>query len=188
MRLYFIRHGQSELNLKGILAGQTDTPLTDEGREQAKEAAVKLEGIKFDAVFSSDLSRAHETQKIMLPDYTAVTTPLVREFDMVELVGNTMDEIIKRYGEHTIKQAFNTHDFKQFGGESKEDVKIRLKQFLSDVIDKDYENVAVFCHSGLCKTMLTLAAGCDWMNSYCDNCSVNVFEYTDKYRLVKWNY
>ena len=188
MRLYFIRHGETEFNKAHRLAGQNETSLSSDGIAQAHLAANKLEGIRFDAVFSSDLSRAIDTQKIMLPDYTAVTTPLVREFDMAELVGDTMDEIIKRYGEHTIKQAFNTHDFKQFGGESKEDVKIRLKQFLSDVIDKDYENVAVFCHSGLCKTMLTLAAGCDWMNSYCDNCSVNVFEYTDKYRLVKWNY
>lgn len=187
MRLYFIRHGQSELNLKGILAGQTDTPLTDEGRKQAKEAAVKLEGIKFDAVFSSDLSRAHETQKIMLPDYTAVTTPLLREYDLGALVGKTVDENVLVYGECVI-ESHKTGDYRKFGGECSDDVKLRLKKFLENVIDKDYENVAVFAHSGLCKAMLGVAYGSS-ISSYCDNCAVNIFEYVNgAYKLVKWNY
>lgn len=187
MRLYFIRHGQSELNLKGVLAGQTDTPLTDEGRKQAKEAAVKLEGIKFDAVFSSDLSRAHETQKIMLPDHTAVTTPLLREYDLGILVGKSTAECKEIYGER-LEKSFVTHDYRYFEGESTDDVKARLEKVLEDIIDKGYENVAVFCHSGVCKTMLSVAFGIN-IPAHCNNCAINIFEYSDGiYRLVKWNY
>ena len=188
MRLYFIRHGQSELNLKGVLAGQTDTPLTDEGRKQAKEAAVKLEGIKFDAVFSSDLSRAHETQKIMLPNHTAVTTPLLREYDLGILVGKSTAECREIYGER-LTNSFVTHDYRFFDGECIEDVKLRIGELLKDILNKDYENVAVFCHAGVCKTMLSVAFGNNAFSTYCDNCAINVFEYVNGvYKLVKWNY
>ena len=187
MRLYFIRHGQTVTNSLGVLTGQTDTMLTDKGIEQAKDAKQKLDGIKFDAVFSSDLTRAIDTQKIMLPDYTALTTPLLREYDLGALVGKTIDENVLVYGE-CVRESFRVGNYKEFGGECSDDVKLRLKKFLENVIDKDYQNVAVFAHSGLCKAMLGVAFGSS-IPSYCDNCAVNIFEYKDGcYRLVKWNY
>lgn len=61
--LYFIRHGQSETNVTGIWGGRTDTPLTQEGHEQAKRAAEKIrkQGLNFDIIVSSPLQRAHHT-------------------------------------------------------------------------------------------------------------------------------
>lgn len=188
MRLYFIRHGQTVTNSLGVLTGQTDTMLTDKGIEQARDGKAKLDGIKFDAVFSSDLTRAHETQKIMLPDYTAVTTPLLREYDLGILVGKSTAECREIYGEH-LTNSFATHDYRFFDGECAGDVKSRVCEFLEEILDKDYENVAVFCHSGVCKTMLSVAFGNNAFSTYCDNCAINIFEYVDgAYKLVKWNY
>ncbi|MBP7807225.1 histidine phosphatase family protein [Candidatus Saccharibacteria bacterium] len=66
-KLYFIRHGQSVLNVQGKLAGTTETPLTDEGRAQAKATGqlMKTQGIMIDFVAASPLSRAHETAQIV---------------------------------------------------------------------------------------------------------------------------
>lgn len=66
-KLYFIRHGQSVLNVQGKLAGRTETPLTDEGRAQAKATGklMKSKGIKVDFIAASPLSRAHETAQIV---------------------------------------------------------------------------------------------------------------------------
>lgn len=64
-RIFLVRHGESELNSKGIIAGQLDPPLTDEGRRQAEETRLQLKTVKFDAVFSSDLKRAVETGEII---------------------------------------------------------------------------------------------------------------------------
>ena len=49
-KLYFVRHGESEWNTIGRICGATDIPLTDRGREMAKETAVRIieEGIKID--------------------------------------------------------------------------------------------------------------------------------------------
>ena len=62
MKLYVARHGQSEANLTKSYAGQTDSKLTPQGRQEALEIRPILEGISFDRVYSSDLSCAIETQ------------------------------------------------------------------------------------------------------------------------------
>ena len=58
-----VRHGESVNNKRGIIAG--DSPLTDKGREQARLTKKALAGLKFDAIYSSDLKRAVETAYII---------------------------------------------------------------------------------------------------------------------------
>jgi broad specificity phosphatase PhoE len=62
-RIYFIRHGESELNVAKLWAGHTDTPLTENGREQARKAGkkMKLDKLSFDIIVSSPLKRALHT-------------------------------------------------------------------------------------------------------------------------------
>lgn len=64
-KLYFIRHGLSEMNKSGHYAGTVETPLSDEGREQAKLAGQKAKPMDLDLIVSSPLSRALETAKII---------------------------------------------------------------------------------------------------------------------------
>jgi len=67
--IYLLRHGQSQANLNGVLAGWTDAPLTALGENQAKSAAMRLhalleqDGAKLGAILSSDLLRASATAK-----------------------------------------------------------------------------------------------------------------------------
>lgn len=63
--IYFIRHGLSELNVAGRVAGSTDTPLVNEGREQAKIAGRAARKLGIEHIICSPLSRAHETAKII---------------------------------------------------------------------------------------------------------------------------
>jgi uncharacterized phosphatase len=64
-KLYFIRHGLSEMNKTGHFAGTIDTPLTEEGRAQAKKAANHAKDLNIDLIVSSPLSRARETAEII---------------------------------------------------------------------------------------------------------------------------
>jgi broad specificity phosphatase PhoE len=61
--LYFVRHGLSEMNVLGMYAGASDTPLTETGREQARKAGlhIKEKSIPIDVIISSPLSRTLET-------------------------------------------------------------------------------------------------------------------------------
>ena len=72
MKIYILRHGTTEWNNKRLIQGQTDIPLDEFGILMAKETGKGLntKGIKFDRVYSSPLSRAYETAKIILESYT----------------------------------------------------------------------------------------------------------------------
>ena len=61
----FIRHGETEWNLQNRTQGHLNSPLTERGITQAREAAEKLKDYKFDIVVSSHLGRAYETAKII---------------------------------------------------------------------------------------------------------------------------
>lgn len=60
-KIFLIRHGQSVGNLTGHYLGHTDLSLTELGQQQAKATAEALKNEKIDAIYSSDLKRAHET-------------------------------------------------------------------------------------------------------------------------------
>src|SRR5882762_6928889 len=95
--LYFCRHGQSQLNLERIYAGQTDTPLTDLGREQAKLAGDRADGIQPDLIVSSPLVRALETAQIIAgeigyPLGKIATNDIFKERSLGSLEGKSWDE------------------------------------------------------------------------------------------------
>ena len=64
---YFVRHGQTVWNVENKICGATDSPLTEYGREQAREVGRKIlaEGIKADEILCSPLSRAADTAKLI---------------------------------------------------------------------------------------------------------------------------
>ena len=66
MKIYLVRHGQSEGNLKNLWYGSSDLPLTELGREQARLAGQKLREVSFAACYASPLSRALDTAKLVM--------------------------------------------------------------------------------------------------------------------------
>lgn len=96
-QLFFVRHGESELNRQRIYAGQTDTPLTDRGREQARLAGSRSKNVPIDLIVSSPLSRALETAQIIAeaigyPTERIITNPLFVERSLGSLEGHSWDE------------------------------------------------------------------------------------------------
>jgi len=65
--LYFVRHGETVWNVENKICGATDSPLTEKGRSQAKELSEHIlsEGISFDEILYSPLSRARDTALII---------------------------------------------------------------------------------------------------------------------------
>ena len=95
--VYFCRHGESELNVQRIFAGQTDTPLTDHGREQARLAGERAKNIAIDLIVTSPLSRASETAHIIAasigyPADLIVANELFKERSLGSLEGKSWDE------------------------------------------------------------------------------------------------
>ena len=63
--IYIVRHGETIANAEDIVAGHFDSPLNEEGKQQAMLRADSLKDVIFDAAFSSDLIRAKETAEII---------------------------------------------------------------------------------------------------------------------------
>jgi bisphosphoglycerate-dependent phosphoglycerate mutase len=57
-KIYFVRHGETDENRRGIIQGHLDTDLNAIGLEQSEVVAKELQSVPFDAGFSSDLKRA----------------------------------------------------------------------------------------------------------------------------------
>ena len=87
MILFLVRHGQSVANVTKIYSGHNDVPLTEEGRAQAVALRPVLSELTFDRVYSSDLSRAIDTQLLALPGVEGIRTPLLREIDVGRAAG-----------------------------------------------------------------------------------------------------
>lgn len=76
--VYFVRHGQTYLNLYNRMQGWSDAPLTDQGVHDGKQAGLRLKNVHFDYIFSSDLKRAVDTAKLLLASHpqTKFTKPV----------------------------------------------------------------------------------------------------------------
>jgi len=97
-RLLIIRHGQSEWNAVGRWQGQADSPLTDLGRTQARNAAERIGSV--DVVVASDLQRATETALVIAETIgvgPVLTEPGLRERLAGEWSGLTRVEIERDY-------------------------------------------------------------------------------------------
>lgn len=188
MKVYFVRHGQSEANRNKLFAGQTDSKLTEAGRKQAEAIRPILADIPFDKVYSSDLSRAHDTQKIALPGYEAETTKLLREINVGNLVGKSIPDFAAAHG--GVSPTAKTGDYTPYGGENRQMLDARIHQFLSMLEAQPYETVAVFAHRGVLMGVLRNVLGLDRLPMvHCDNCAVNVLEYNGKsWSILSVNY
>jgi len=72
VRIYIVRHGETEENRQRIVQGQLDTSLNAEGERQSDLLAKALKDVLFDACYSSDLRRAVETAKRVLVHHSGV--------------------------------------------------------------------------------------------------------------------
>lgn len=100
MYLYLVRHGQSVGNERQLFFGTSDHPLTELGREQARQAADKLREVSFTRCVASDLSRAWDTALICAEGrgVPVEPEPALREQDMGALEDLTWAQAEKLCG------------------------------------------------------------------------------------------
>ena len=93
------RHGETDWNRENRWQGWADPPLNDAGRAQARALAEQLQETPFDAVYSSDLRRAHETAEIVAAPHgvPVISDPGLREIDVGSWSGLTHAEIEERF-------------------------------------------------------------------------------------------
>jgi broad specificity phosphatase PhoE len=190
VKVYVVRHGECVTNKTHCFGGWTQTPLTEQGRKDALRAGKILDGIHFDAVYSSDLYRAIETCHLALPGTEPILRESLRELSVGDFHDRPVDECLKEYGDVCVR-ARKTRDYRAVGGECHEEQLQRVSGFVRELEQlSGCGNVAVFCHEGTVKCFLSCIL---WLpvNPFAlqvNNGSVSVFEYLHKsWRLDQWN-
>ena len=163
MKLYFVRHGESEANTRRVISNR-ESPfgLTDLGREQAKVLAERLKNISFTAIYSSPVRRARETAEILCQTFHRPyqVTEALREYDcgVLEDQSDDVSWSLHReiYDDWTINHNYQR---KPEGGECFEDIGNRFVPFIEslthDGLSTDH-HVLFIGHGGLFQLMLPL--------------------------------
>ncbi len=139
--LVLVRHGQSEWNLKNLFTGWKDPGLTEQGVAEAKAAGARLRklGLSFDVAFTSVLSRAQETLRLMLdeigqPKLETFKDAALNERDYGDLSGLNKDDARKRWGEEQVHIWRRSYDVAPPGGESLKDTAARVLPYYLEYI------------------------------------------------------
>ena len=147
--LYLMRHGQTLFNLQHKIQGWCDAPLTPLGIKQAQMAKEYFTNITLDHAYASTSERASDTLEIITDmPYTRLKGLKERNFGMFEGESEDLNPNFDDFGYDDL--------FPHYGGERKEDVQKRLKETLTDVMDKeDHQTVLALSHAGACMCFLS---------------------------------
>ena len=201
MKLYLIRHGESEANQTASHAGWAQVSLTAKGEDEARSVGIRLREIPRDRIYTSDLRRAVQTHALALPDAKAEASPLIREVNVGTLAGRLVADCTAEMGAPYL-DAKRVFDFTAWGGENYEQFCTRIRVFLEQVARDDANTVFAFCHGGVIHAVLDMLfagtlndgaptpteIGIDKPAFACPNCGVFVFEYAKgKWKMCAWN-
>ena len=191
MKIYIIRHGQTQYNLLGRLQGRLDIPLNENGLALAHVAGQGLADVHFDAVISSPLTRAMQTAQIVLEENHATdceieVEPAIQEIDFGAWEGLTC----KGEDCEVPKAEFGLFMYDTFnyvppeGGETAQAVCERTGAFLKKLMAReDLRDANVLLSTHGCATRGLLNSVYKdptdfWHGKVPPNCSVNVIEVT----------
>ena len=138
MKLYILRHGETDLNVKGVLQGRLDEPLNENGRALAALAGQGMRGIRFDRCVSSPLVRARTTAELVLRE-SGNEIPITLDERLLEIdFGDMEGRMIAEMGEEGF--LFYTDPFRFPGfphGETIRGLCERTQSFLKELLARD---------------------------------------------------
>lgn len=187
MKLYIIRHGQTDWNKIRKMQGHSDIPLNDYGRELAKVTADGLSEVSFDLAYTSPLIRAKETAEIILDgrEVPLIEDERIKEIGFGVCEGMEFDremdtgigaELVKFFDEPASYQPPK-------GAESIESLMERTDTFLKELYHNDAlqnSNILLSTHGAALRGLLASIKGLPieelWQGGVQKNCAVSIIE------------
>ena len=182
MRIYIVRHGETDANKEGYLQGWNDGSLNENGRMLAQITGRGMKGIHFDCCISSPLTRAKETAEIILRESgNSISVSIddrIKEISFGSLERTKIrDEDVIRFLKKPIL------DLKFPDGESIKEVMERTQEFLKELIAKDDgRTYLVSTHGCALRSMLNFLYEDPedyWHGHVPYNCCVNILDVKD---------
>lgn len=185
MKIYFIRHGETDWNKEGKMQGRTDIPLNESGRFVAELTREALKEIPFDAAFTSPLKRAKETAQIIMQGRDA---QIIDEERVIEVSFGTYEGIKMEDWDENLTNFFQHPEayVATEGGETIEEVLERESDFLQELYQKEeYKDstVLVSSHGAALSGLLTVIKNNPvskyWAGGLHKNCGITIVKVKD---------
>jgi len=159
MRLFLLaRHAHSTLNVENRVNGdpQVAVPLTEDGREEARQLGRRLAALPLDVCVHTRFGRTRETADCILEgrDVAVVVEPLLDDIDVGDLEGSTIEDYRAWKRDHTRADPFP-------GGESLDDAARRYARAFRKLLERPEQSVLVVCHEIPIRYAVNAAAGSD---------------------------
>jgi len=158
VKLFLIRHGQTELNLEGRYQGGMDTELTSVGIRQAKLAKKYLSMVIFSSIYSSPLKRALNTASIIADNGSpkVIVRDNLKEIDFGKWEGLKFNEINRKYKKEYQNWLNDPFNKPPTGGESFKSLTKRVTKEIDKIVSEndDGGNVAIITHGGVIVSLL----------------------------------
>ncbi len=201
-KLYLIRHGATLGAEEKRYKGSSDVPLSEEGRQQARQAGTLLGRLLLSpagqagsgqpaAVYCSSLSRAVETAAIIAAPYgiTPIAVPDLQERNFGLWEGLTFAEVRRQYPADFSAWIDNPLDFSPSGGESTREVSRRVWEAIAKILaDHQGGQVIAVAHGGVNRVLLGLLLGMPLENIFRieqDFTAINIVEFYDTFPIVR---
>ena len=193
-RLLLVRHGETTWNHEGRLQGQTDVPLSDLGREQARRLRARLAREQVDVASSSDLSRCWETAELALEGLGLPLHPdwALREVHLGRWQGRTWPELRAEVPAEVAWVEADLVNRGPPGGESRAQLQARVVAAVLGIAEEHPQGrVLVISHGGALRAFICWVLAADLQSVrriQADNCGMSVVDVRgDASRLVSWN-
>lgn len=167
MKIYFVRHGQTEFNYVGRMqGGRVDSPLTEKGIQQARATGLMLRDTVFDRVYSSDQQRAIDTASYIIEenkrnDLEPIPNKGFRELYFGEWEGRLVKEIKQEKEYIYLRSSPQLYNPIRYGGETYPELIKRAGKALFDIIEENpkAENLLVTSHGITITSLVRSLAG-----------------------------
>lgn len=147
--LYIIRHGQTDLNLKGIVQGRgIDSPLNETGKKQAEAFYTHYRDVDFDKIYTSTLVRTHQT----VANFTGLPKEQLAGLDEIgwgiyEGKEQTA-EIMEGFADLTERWRMGELNRSVEGGETPNQLAARQREALAHILSRRDEKTVLICMHG----------------------------------------
>ncbi len=162
MRLYLVRHGQTDWNLQKRAQGHTDIPLDETGLAQAQRVGQAFLDLPVQRILTSDLKRAYQTADAIAraTKIQPLIDPKLRERGFGEWEGMSFAEIGIHFGFQADFKNVGRHEITPPGGESYVEVWQRVQSVVDEVMQSKIDT-AIVAHGGTCALLLAMFLGGD---------------------------
>jgi len=157
LELWLIRHGETEWNASGRIQGFSDVALSDTGIKQAEALAARIGHERFDAIYASDLKRAHLTAKTVFPTADIQLDKRIREFNFGIFGGQTWKTMTQEERQQMSVWFLGPYNKRVPQGESSNDLRARVSAFVEDLPKSG--RVIAFTHGGVVASAAHLVTG-----------------------------